>query len=541
MFKNATLNTKLLGLTLGFLILTGLSLGVAAYFLTARMGQDLVSQTLQMKIRGDIQSSRLYLERHYGRVKLADGQLRDAQGQPLTGRFEMVDALQKDLGVAATVFVRDGNDFSRVTTNIVNSAGQRAVGTKLGTDSAAYQHLMKKTLYIGQAAILGKPYLTAYDPLMDEQGELIGILFLGIPQGEINALADASLFTIIAYLGAAFAIILVVASAASFLLSRKISGMLTRTAQSLREGADQVASASVEVSSASQSLAEGTSEQAAGIEEASSSLEEMAAMTKQNADNARQADTLMKETNHVIGQANASMGALRDSMQEISAASQETSKIVKTIDEIAFQTNLLALNAAVEAARAGEAGAGFAVVADEVRNLAMRASEAAKTTSNLIEGTVKKVKDGAELTSKTNQAFDQVSASTSKVAELLAEISAASNEQAVGIEQVNKAVSEMDKVTQQNAAGAEEAASAAEELNAQAEGMRNMVDELATMVEGSGKTPAPPLHQSGAPRKPLKAAVKKRAAEKARAAQPAKNPMAEAVIPLEEEKSFADF
>jgi methyl-accepting chemotaxis protein len=248
----------------------------------------------------------------------------------------------------------------------------------------------------------------------------------------------------------------------------------------------------------------------------------------------------MKETNHVIGQANASMGALRNSMQEISAASQETSKIVKTIDEIAFQTNLLALNAAVEAARAGEAGAGFAVVADEVRNLAMRASEAAKNTSNLIEGTVKKVKDGAELTSKTNQAFDQVSASTSKVAELLAEISAASSEQAVGIEQVNKAVSEMDKVTQQNAAGAEETSSAAEELNAQAAEMRGMLGELATMVEGSGKTPAPPSHQSGTPRKPLKAAVKK-LAPKARAPRQTNNPMAEAVIPLNDEKSFSDF
>jgi methyl-accepting chemotaxis protein len=322
--------------------------------------------------------------------------------------------------------------------------------------------------------------------------------------------------------------------------ARGITRPITHVVERINAGADEVASAASQVSAASQTLAEGASEQAAGIEEASSSLEEMAAMTKQNADNARQADTLMKETNHVIGQANASMGALRNSMQEISAASQETSKIVKTIDEIAFQTNLLALNAAVEAARAGEAGAGFAVVADEVRNLAMRASEAAKNTSNLIEGTVKKVKDGAELTSKTNQAFDQVSASTSKVAELLAEISAASSEQAVGIEQVNKAVSEMDKVTQQNAAGAEETSSAAEELNAQAAEMRGMLGELATMVEGSGKTPAPPSHQSGTPRKPLKAAVKK-LAPKARAPRQTNNPMAEAVIPLNDEKSFSDF
>jgi len=158
---------------------------------------------------------------------------------------------------------------------------------------------------------------------------------------------------------------------------------------------------------------------------------------------------------------------------------------VKTIYEIAFQTNLLALNAAVEAARAGEAGAGFAVVADEVRNLAMRAAEAAKNTSNLIEGTVKKVKEGSELVGKTDAEFREVALSVGKSGELVGEISAASLEQAQGIEQINKAVSEMDKVVQQNAANAEEAASASEEMNAQAYQMNEVVGALRALVDGS--------------------------------------------------------
>ena len=139
-------------------------------------------------------------------------------------------------------------------------------------------------------------------------------------------------------------------------------------------------------------------------------------MTKQNADNAGQANSLMSGTKQVVATANESMGRLTESMGEITRASEETSKIIKTIDEIAFQTNLLALNAAVEAARAGEAGAGFAVVADEVRNLAMRAADAAKNTANLIEGTVKKVKDGSDLVSQTNEAFQQVAGSSAKAA-----------------------------------------------------------------------------------------------------------------------------
>ena len=278
---------------------------------------------------------------------------------------------------------------------------------------------------------------------------------------------------------------IVVALIIAFFLGRAIVNPINRIIEGLNEGSEQVSSAAGQVSSGSQQMAEGSSEQAASIEETSSSLEEMSSMTKQNAENAGQADNLMKEANQVVGQANDSMGHLTTSMEEISKASEETSKIIKTIDEIAFQTNLLALNAAVEAARAGEAGAGFAVVADEVRNLAMRAADAAKNTADLIEGTVKKVSDGSEIVTTTNEAFGKVADSSSKVGELVAEIAAASNEQASGIEQVNKAIGEMDKVVQQNSANAEENASASEEMNAQAEQMKGYVGELMALVGGN--------------------------------------------------------
>ena len=186
----------------------------------------------------------------------------------------------------------------------------------------------------------------------------------------------------------------------------------------------------------------------------------------------------------MIKSANDLMGQLTLSMEDISKASEETQKIIKTIDGIAFQTNLLALNAAVEAARAGEAGAGFAVVAEEVRNLAIRSADAVKNTAELIEGTVKKVIDGSEIVSTTNEAFDKVAEIAGKVGELVAEISEASDEQSNGIELVNIAVNEMDKVVQQNAANAEESASASEELNAQAEQLKDYVGELALLVTG---------------------------------------------------------
>jgi len=287
------------------------------------------------------------------------------------------------------------------------------------------------------------------------------------------------------FIFAAVIIFLALTIVAVSFFARSISAPIKNAVEQMEESANQIASASSQVSSASQSLAEGSSEQASAIEETSSSLEEMASMTKQNAGNAVQADSLMKEANAVVQKANASMETLTSSMKEISAASEETSKIIKTIDEIAFQTNLLALNAAVEAARAGEAGAGFAVVAEEVRNLAMRSADAAKNTSVLIEGTVNKIKYGSDLVATTNEAFSEVAVSSSKVGELVGEIAAASQEQAQGIDQINKAVAEMDKVTQQTAANAEESASASEEMNAQAEQMKQVSVALANIIGGS--------------------------------------------------------
>ncbi len=276
----------------------------------------------------------------------------------------------------------------------------------------------------------------------------------------------------------------------SFCIISGITRVLSRAIDGLNQGASEVTAASYEISKSSQFLAEGSCEQAASIEETSASLEEVSSMTQLNAETAMQANDLTQGTNSETKKANASMNALIVSMTEISNASKETSKIIKTIDEIAFQTNLLALNAAVEAARAGEAGAGFAVVAEEVRNLAMRAANAAKSTTGMIEDITKKVMDGSELVNRTHGAFNQVADSSKKMVALMGEITVASKEQAQGLQQVNVAVSEMDKVVQQNAANAEESASASEELNGQARQMKSMVNQLVALVGvRNGKIP----------------------------------------------------
>lgn len=271
-------------------------------------------------------------------------------------------------------------------------------------------------------------------------------------------------------------------STIAFGLIRSISKALERAISGLNNSTEQVASASGELSASSQSLADGASIQAASLEETSSSLEELSSMTKQNADHAGHADSLMKESRQLVDTATVFMSDLNQSMGDIARASEETSNIINTIDEIAFQTNLLALNAAVEAARAGQSGAGFAVVADEVRNLAMRAAEAAKSTSALIAGTTDQIDQGGELVAQATEAFNDVVDNATKVAGLVGEIAAASAEQANGIEQLNKAVAQMDGVTQANAAKSEQAASASQQLYAQADQMKAIVLDLVNLA-----------------------------------------------------------
>ncbi len=241
---------------------------------------------------------------------------------------------------------------------------------------------------------------------------------------------------------------------------------------SISEAAYQVTIGSSQMASASQSLAQGSTEQASAIQEITASIDEVVERTAQNAEQANKAAELVEHAIKDVKQGNKRMQDMMAAMADINRSSESISKIIKTIDDIAFQTNILALNAAVEAARAGEAGKGFAVVAEEVRSLAAKSAAAASETAGLIEDSISKVSQGSQMADETAKALELITEVVNQSEVLINNIAQACNYQATGGAQIKQAITQVSQVVQTNSATSEECASASEELSNQADRMR---------------------------------------------------------------------
>ena len=255
---------------------------------------------------------------------------------------------------------------------------------------------------------------------------------------------------------------------------QEISNDLNKTMAEIKTSAREVNAGAEQVSSGAQGLSQGATEQASSIEELSATVNDISEHIKKTAENTRLANTEAQNAGKEVSHSDKQMQQMKAAMENINQKSGEISKIIKTIDDIAFQTNILALNAAIEAARAGVAGKGFAVVADEVGNLAQKSANAAKDTTMLIEETLQAVEQGTVLADSTAESLQRVVTGASKVTELVNQIAEASVEQSRAVEQVSTGIDQISSVVQSNTATAEESAAASEELSGQA----NILNEL---------------------------------------------------------------
>ena len=147
----------------------------------------------EWKLRGDITSFEHTLHREHGTVRMEGGRLVDQHGNSVediyhADGFEFIDAVGGSLGLLVTVFVREGNDFRSMASNLILPNGQRAVGTFFDRDNVAFPHVSAGREYIGIADVLGFDHLTMYRPLFQPgTNDVIGVLFMGIDMRDIEA------------------------------------------------------------------------------------------------------------------------------------------------------------------------------------------------------------------------------------------------------------------------------------------------------------------------------------------------------------------
>jgi len=246
----------------------------------------------------------------------------------------------------------------------------------------------------------------------------------------------------------------------------------------IQSSTDQVSTGSKQVADGAQSLAQGSTEQAASIDELSSSIAEIAERTKTNARTAERTAKLSTTIKENAEKGSRQMDEMILAVNEINEASRNISRIIKTIDDIAFQTNILALNAAVEAARAGQHGKGFAVVAEEVRNLASKSAEAAKDTGGMIQNSMEKAELGSRIAGETAESLKWIVSGINESNQLVAEIAKSSEEQSLGISHINTGIDQVAQVVQQNSATAEESAAASEEMSGQSDMLQQLIGQF---------------------------------------------------------------
>jgi methyl-accepting chemotaxis protein len=444
--------------------------------------------------------------------------LYDATKQSVLSEYELADGYVKTL------------------TTMVQSDADRAIAETLTDNLGRWKAMHAEVIALSDAARYGdaqQAITTKATPLVQAAENAASAMVRTHQQ----AMSDAGGAAANSYWMSQLLIAAVMTLAAVFctigvLIVRRINANLLSVSEELREGAQLVVDASSQMSISAQSLSQGAAQQAASLEETSASMEEMLGMTRRNADSSQQAATVMGDATTVVKNANEALTDMVTSMNSIKDSSNRVSKIIKTIDEIAFQTNILALNAAVEAARAGEAGMGFAVVADEVRNLAQRSAQAAKDTAVLIEEAISSTDAGNKKVLQVAEAFNALTANVGSIKNLVDDVNAASKHQSNGIGQVTQAIVQMERVTQTSAATAEESAAACEQLNAQADITMGLVRQLEVLVSRDAS-------QSGtAVGRRAKTTRRETAGRPAREAMPAGTRQA---TPLPDSGSFASF
>ncbi len=264
-------------------------------------------------------------------------------------------------------------------------------------------------------------------------------------------------------------------------LSSALAGLISELSSvmdNINAAAIQVNSGSEQIATSAQMLAQGSMDQSTAIENLNHTASTLQTQFEATNNSVVEITQEVNNAEHELENTLLKLNVLIDEIRTVNTKSFEVSKIVKTIEDIAFQTNILALNAAVEAARAGASGKGFAVVADEVRNLASKSAEAAKTTSTLIGETVSSISEVSVNAEETIGFMDNIKGMMQTI---VTDVTMISNTVESELDLVNEIATSIDMITNvihANSAASEETAASSEELSSQANTMQALVSKF---------------------------------------------------------------
>jgi len=504
-------------MSIGFKIVIPTCVGLVLLILCALIVSTrlVISKTKEMalnKVKSDLSSTYDLVEYKYPGPWRVDGDKLYKGELLINGNDEIVDYISKvTQGNAVSIY--KGN--VRVASTLLDENNKRIVGT-IAPDEVTLNVINYKYDFYDTVVILGQKYQGAYRPILDEEGNVIGIFSMAVSQKSVMELVNdfvlySSLISSIFLILILFVLILIIKKyvvnpikivsksavdmrKGDFDIDIPVSitkhsdevGILSTTfielAQKIKDviynihvSSDKVKYDAKLLSDSSNSLADGVNKQASAIEELNLSINELANEARKNAQNAQNCQRLSDSSQKKAEEGRHFMQQLLEAMEGINHAAQRITQFTRIIEETAFETNLLAVNAAVEAKRVGKYGSGFAVVAERIKKLSDNTSRQAKETSEILEGMFEKCKTGSEISKKTADNFFEISESINKLSKMVGQISEYIAKQSVSLSQISSNVDVLNSVVQLNQSAGNETAHASGELLNQAEHLKEIV------------------------------------------------------------------